>query len=449
MSSLPFKIFIVEDDKIFAKILQHHLSLNPDYQIEIFHNGKDFLDNLYKKPDMVSLDYNLPGMSGIDILKKIKKHHPDLPVVIVSGQQNIQTAITLLKKGVYDYIIKDDDTKERLWNSTIKIKEKLTLQNKINILEKEIDKKFSYNNLIKGNSTEIISLFRLIDKAVKTNITVSIFGETGTGKELVAKSIHYNSIRKKYPFVAVNVSAIPKELIESEFFGHEKGSFTGASSTRIGKFERANNGTLFLDEIGDMDLNMQAKLLRVLQEGELTRIGGNRTIETNVRIISATHKNLEELVEKGEFREDLYYRLKGLPINVPPLRNRTNDILVLAKYFLQEFCKSNNITDKYFSKEVIHKLQHYSFPGNVRELKAVIDLSVVMSNSDEITADDIMFSGKSIMPDLLLEEKTLADYEKIIIHHFLEKYNNKVRLVADKLDVGKTTIYRMLKNETN
>lgn len=449
MSSLPFKIFIVEDDKIFAKILQHHLSLNPDYQIEIFHNGKDFLDNLYKKPDMVSLDYNLPGMSGIDILKKIKKHHPDLPVVIVSGQQNIQTAITLLKKGVYDYIIKDDDTKERLWNSTIKIKEKLTLQNKINILEKEIDKKFSYNNLIKGNSTEIISLFRLIDKAVKTNITVSIFGETGTGKELVAKSIHYNSIRKKYPFVAVNVSAIPKELIESEFFGHEKGSFTGASSTRIGKFERANNGTLFLDEIGDMDLNMQAKLLRVLQEGELTRIGGNRTIETDVRIISATHKNLEELVEKGEFREDLYYRLKGLPINVPPLRNRTNDILVLAKYFLQEFCKSNNITDKYFSKEVIHKLQHYSFPGNVRELKAVIDLSVVMSNSDEITADDIMFSGKSIMPDLLLEEKTLADYEKIIIHHFLEKYNNKVRLVADKLDVGKTTIYRMLKNETN
>ncbi|MEA3505385.1 MAG: sigma-54 dependent transcriptional regulator [Bacteroidota bacterium] len=449
MSSLPFKIFIVEDDKIFAKILQHHLSLNPDYQIEIFHNGKDFLDNLYKKPDMVSLDYNLPGMSGIDILKKIKKHHPDLPVVIVSGQQNIQTAITLLKKGVYDYIIKDDDTKERLWNSTIKIKEKLTLQNKINILEKEIDKKFSYNNLIKGNSTEIISLFRLIDKAVKTNITVSIFGETGTGKELVAKSIHYNSIRKKYPFVAVNVSAIPKELIESEFFGHEKGSFTGASSTRIGKFERANNGTLFLDEIGDMDLNMQAKLLRVLQEGELTRIGGNRTIETDVRIISATHKNLEELVEKGEFREDLYYRLIGLPINVPPLRNRTNDILVLAKYFLQEFCKSNNITDKYFSKEVIHKLQHYSFPGNVRELKAVIDLSVVMSNSDEITADDIMFSGKSIMPDLLLEEKTLADYEKIIIHHFLEKYNNKVRLVADKLDVGKTTIYRMLKNETN
>ena len=447
MSSSLFKIFIVEDDKIFAKILKHHLSLNPDYQVEIFNNGQDFLDNLYKKPDMVSLDNNLPGLSGIEILEKVKKIYPDLPIVIVSGQDDIQTAIDLLQKGVYDYIIKNEDTKERLWNITIKIREKLALQNHIDILEQEIEKQYSYNNLIKGNSKEINNIFRLIDKAVKTNITVSISGETGTGKELVAKSIHYNSKRRKKPFVAINVSAVPRELIESEFFGHEKGAFTGATNNRIGKFEQANGGTLFLDEVGDMDINMQSKLLRVLQEGEFVRIGSNTVIKTDVRIISATHKNLEELVKTGAFREDLYYRLLGLPINIPPLRNRGNDIIILAKYFLQKFCKNNDMKLKVFSKQALEKLKHYPFPGNVRELKAIIDLSVVMADTNEITENDIIFSGSSTMSNLLQQEKTLADYDKMIIKYFLKKYNNKVRLVADKLNIGKTTIYRLLKEE--
>jgi len=287
----------------------------------------------------------------------------------------------------------------------------------------------------------------LIDKAVKTNITVSISGETGTGKELVAKSIHYNSKRRKKPFVAINVSAVPRELIESEFFGHEKGAFTGATNNRIGKFEQANGGTLFLDEVGDMDLNMQSKLLRVLQEGEFVRIGSNTVIKTDVRIISATHKNLEELVKTGAFREDLYYRLLGLPINIPPLRNRGNDIIILAKYFLQKFCKNNDMKLKVFSKQALEKLKHYPFPGNVRELKAIIDLSVVMADTNEITENDIIFSGSSTMSNLLQQEKTLADYDKMIIKYFLKKYNNKVRLVADKLNIGKTTIYRLLKEE--
>ncbi|MDZ7777202.1 MAG: response regulator [Bacteroidales bacterium] len=219
----PFKIFIVEDDKIFAKMLSYHLSLNPDIQTEVFYSGKDFLDNLYKKPDMVSLDYNLPGLSGMKILDKIKAFDSDLPVVIVSGQQDINTAITLLKKGVYDYIVKDEDTKERLWNLTNQVKEKEDLKKRIDDLEAEVDRKYEFSNLIKGTSEQLQSIFRLMQKAVKANISVTISGETGTGKELVAKSIHYNSSRKKYQFVPVNVSAIHPNLSRANFLVMKKG----------------------------------------------------------------------------------------------------------------------------------------------------------------------------------------------------------------------------------
>jgi DNA-binding NtrC family response regulator len=441
----PFKIFIVEDDKIFAKMLSYHLSLNPDIQTEVFYSGKDFLDNLYKKPDMVSLDYNLPGLSGMEILEKIKAFDSDLPVVIVSGQQDINTAITLLKKGVYDYIVKDEDTKERLWNLTNQVKEKEDLKKRIDDLEAEVDRKYEFSNLIKGTSEQLQSIFRLMQKAVKANISVTISGETGTGKELVAKSIHYNSSRKKYQFVPVNVSAIPSELIESEFFGHEKGAFTGANATRLGKFEEANNGTLFLDEIGDMNHAMQAKLLRAIQEGQFTRIGGNKTISVDVRLISATHKDLEKEVANGNFREDLFYRLQGLPIKLPPLRERKEDIIVLSKHFLEDFCKKNNLPTIHFSREAIQKLQSYNYPGNVRELKAITDLAAVMTNGDEIKEEDILFSNKSQLDTLLKEEHTMEEYQKLIIKHFLDNYDNKVRLVAKKLGLGKTTIYRMMK----
>lgn len=441
----PFRIFIVEDDKIFAKMLSYHLSLNPEIQTEVFYSGKAFLDNLYKKPDMVSLDYNLPELSGMEILDKIKAFDSDLPVVIVSGQQDINTAITLFKKGVYDYIVKDEDTKERLWNLTNKIKEKEDLKKRIDDLEAEVDRKYEFSNLIKGTSEQLQQIFRLMQKAIKANISVTIHGETGTGKELVAKSIHYNSSRKRHQFVPVNVSAVPSELIESEFFGHEKGAFTGASATRTGKFEEANKGTLFLDEIGDMNPAMQAKLLRVLQEGQFTRIGGNKTITVDVRLISATHKDLEEEVAKGNFREDLFYRLQGLPIKLPPLRERKEDIIVLSKHFLEDFCRKNNFSRMYFSREAIQKLQSYNYPGNVRELKAITDLAAVMTNTEEITADDIIFSNKSPLDNLLKEEHTMEGYQNLILKHFLDKYDNKVRLVAQKLDLGKTTIYRMMK----
>lgn len=444
MTEEPFKIFLVEDDIIFAKIISYHLSLNPDNQVEIFPDGKSMLKNLYKNPRLISLDYNLPDMTGLEVLKQIREFNDETPVVIVSGQQDVATAIELLKKGAYDYILKDQDTKERLWNIVKNIRENLSLRQKIADLEEQIEKKYESSNIIKGNSAAINKVFNLIEKASKTNIVVSVYGETGTGKELVAKSIHFGSARSKKPFVAVNVTAIPRELIESEMFGHEKGAFTGAANRRIGRFEEANKGTLFLDEIGDMDLNMQSKLLRVLQEEEVVRVGGSEVVKLDVRVIVATHKNLQELVRKGEFREDLYYRLLGLPINLPPLRDRGNDIPLLARFFVDEFCTKNKMKKLSISSSAIMKLQKYHFPGNVRELKAIMELAAVMTNTQTIEDADISFSTTNMSSDFLYEEATLEEYNKRIILHFLQKYDNKVRLVAKKLDIGKTTIYRMM-----
>lgn len=442
-----FKIFVVEDDEMYAQILSYHLSLNPDYEVEVFTSAKKCLNSLHLKPSVITLDYSMPDMSGGELLQKIKAQHPDIPVVIVSGQEDISTAVKLLKEGAYDYIVKDDDAKERIWNTIRHIRENQSLKEEITYLREEIGKKYEFGQVIKGNSPAIKKVFDLMEKAVKTNITVSITGETGTGKELVAKAVHYNSKQNKKNFVAVNVAAIPKELIESEIFGHEKGSFTGAATRRIGKFEEAHQGTIFLDEIGEMDLNMQSKLLRVLQEKEVTRVGSNEVVKIDARVIVATHKDLAEEVRKGNFREDLYYRLLGLPIKVPPLRERSNDILLLAKFFTDEFCKDNKLPKISISQESQKKLLKYPFPGNVRELKAIIELASVMANDSVIEEDNISFNSATTLSDMMMEEMTLRDYTNKIIGHFLDKYDNNVVLVANKLDIGKSTIYRMLKNE--
>jgi two-component system, NtrC family, response regulator AtoC len=290
-------------------------------------------------------------------------------------------------------------------------------------------------------------VFNMMEKAARTNITVSIAGETGTGKELVAKSIHYNSTRKNQPFVAVNLAAIPKDLLESELFGHEKGAFTGAVARRIGKFEEASKGTFFLDEIGEMDINMQAKLLRALQEKEITRVGSNEIVKIDVRIIVATHRNLVEMVKDGTFREDLYYRLLGLPINLPPLRERENDVLIIAKHFMQTFCKENGLPNKNFSTEAKKKLMGHAFPGNVRELKSVIELACVMSEANSIEAEHLNVSAQNVMSDLMMKDMTLKEFTNKMIQYYLDKYNYDVLKVARKLDVGKSTIYRMIQNK--
>ncbi len=443
----PFKIFIVEDDEMYGAMLRHHLSLNPDNEVELFTNANDFLNNLYKNPSMVSLDYRLPDHSGMDVLQRIREFDTDIPVIIVSGQEDVGTAVELLKKGAYDYFVKDDDTKNRLWNAVKNIKEHLDLKRELSDLREEIGRKYEFSKVIKGNSPAIDRVFKLIEKATKSNISVSVTGETGTGKELVAKAIHYNSPRAKNQFIAVNVSAVPGELIESEMFGHEKGSFTGANTRKIGKFELAHKGTLFLDEIAEMDLAMQAKLLRALQEKEFSRVGGNDVIKTDARIIAATNKNLIEEVKKGNFREDLYYRLLGLPIELPPLRQRGNDILILAKFFVDEFCKDNKMEKLTISQEAKDKLMNYPFPGNIRELKAIIELAAVMADNKEILEGDITYSSTSAVSDFLIEENTLQGYINSIIKFYLDKYDDNVMTVAKKLDIGKSTIYRMIKNK--
>ncbi|HPE55242.1 MAG TPA: sigma-54 dependent transcriptional regulator [Bacteroidales bacterium] len=441
-----FKIFIVEDDPLYGEMLKYHLSLNPDNEVIKFETGSACLKNLHQNPSLISLDYSLPDISGFDVIKKVKEYNSDIPVVVVSGQEDVATAVRLLKDGAYDYFVKDEDTKERLWNTIKNIKERNELKEEINVLKEEIGKKYEFKNIIKGNSPAIQQIFGLIDKATQTNITVSIYGETGTGKELVAKAIHYNSPRVKYTFVPINVTAIPSELIESELFGHEKGSFTGANSRKIGKFEVANRGTIFLDEIGEMDLNMQAKLLRVIQEKELYRVGGTQPVKFDARVIVATNRNLAKEVEKGNFREDLYYRLLGLPIEIPPLRYRGNDILILAKFFVDDFCKENKMPKLSIAQNAQEKLLKYPFPGNVRELKAVMELSCVLTNSGVIEEEHITFNSTNAKSDFLLEEDTLTGYVRKIVKYYLQKYNNNVMVVAKKLDIGKSTIYRMLKN---
>ena len=441
------KIFIIEDDPMYGRVLSYHLSQNKENQVEVFTRGKDCIANMYKKPDIITLDYSLPDMSGLEVLQKIQASDPDVPVIIISGQNDISTAVGLLKAGAYDYIEKNDDTKSRLWNTVKNAQEHLSLKREVQTLRDEVVQKYEFSNIIKGNSPAIKRIFKLLDKAVRTNITVSITGETGTGKEVVAKAIHFNSERRKKPFVVVNVSAIPEELIESEMFGHEKGSFTGANARRIGKFEEADGGTLFLDEIGEMSLNMQSKLLRVLQEKELTRVGGSGVIKINSRIIIATHRNLQEEVKNGNFREDLYYRLLGLPIELPPLRDRGNDRIVLALYFIEQFAKENNMEPLSISKAAQEKIMNYPFPGNVRELKAIIELAAVMANDGVIEAEDITFhSNSSSYVDIMDAEYTLQEFNARIISSYLDKYEGNIVEVAKRLDIGKSTIYRMKKN---
>lgn len=438
------KIFILEDDTWYGSMLHHYLSLNPDYEVRRFESSAEFFNHLHEVPDVVTLDYSLPDMAGDEVLKKIRETYPSIQVLVISGQEDVATAISLLKNGAFDYIVKDDDTKDRVWNTLLHLKEINGLRKEVETLKEQVVRQHDFSKFIIGKSDQIMRVCAMIEKASKTNIIVSITGETGSGKEVVAKAIHYNSDRSKKPFVAVNVAAIPRDLIESELFGHEKGAFTGAATRRIGKFEEAEGGTLFLDEIGELDINLQAKLLRVLQEREVVRVGGNEVVKINCRIIVATHRNLLEEVQNKTFREDLYYRLIGLPIHIAPLRERGNDIVILAKHFMDQFCKENNTSKKVLSTEAQQKLLSYPFPGNVRELRSVIELAVVMADDETILPEHLTLSTASSVAGLLHTEKSLRQYEIEIIQHYLDKYDKDVLLVAKKLDVGKSTIYRMI-----
>ncbi|MEZ4721178.1 MAG: sigma-54 dependent transcriptional regulator [Flavobacteriales bacterium] len=441
------KIFVVEDNDWYGRLIKHNLELNPDHIVSYFPDGDSALKALSDSPDIVTLDYRLPDTTGMELLKKIKTQKPNTEVIIISEQEEIGTAVELLKLGASDYIEKSKDMRDRLLHSVETIKKHRKLVKRVEELEEEVGKKYDFSSIMAGESEALKRVFNLIGKAAKTDINVIVTGETGTGKELVSRAIHYNSGYSKGPFVAINVAAIPSELIESELFGHEKGSFTGAHQTRIGKFEQASGGTLLLDEIGEMDLNMQAKLLRVLQEREFAKVGSNKNVKLNCRIVAATHKNLVDEVKNGKFREDLYYRLYGITIALPPLRDRGSDVVLLAEKFVDEYCVAQKMSPKKLSKEAKRKLLNYNFPGNIRELKSVIELAATMSEGSEIVEDDIQFPEIPLESKLFSNSHTMREYQLMIINHYLEANNDDVMTVAEILDIGKSTIYRMLKEE--
>jgi len=440
-------VCIIDDDAFCAKALKHNIERNPDYKSFVFDSAQEFFNQDLVVPDAITLDFNIPNEDCELTLTQSIKRWPDTPVLVISAQENISTAVNLLQKGAYDYLEKNSEVHNRLLNNLKNIEKSVDLNRKVKSLQKTIERKFNFKKSIKGSSPKLQKVFERMNKAIQTNITVSIYGETGTGKELVAKAIHYNSNRSKHPMVSLNVAAIPNELLESELFGHEKGAYTGAYASRKGRLEEANGGSIFLDEIAEMNLATQAKLLRVLQEREITPLGGNRSVKLDVRILVATHKDLASEVEKGNFRQDLYYRLLGLPIHLPPLRERPSDILILSRFFMDEFCKENGLDRIKLSEESKMKLVSYTYPGNVRELKAIVELAIVMSDGAMIEANDISYVSTQNAKAFINEEKSLRAFNMEIIRHFLDKYDGDVILVANKLGIGKSTIYRMLKEE--
>ncbi|MDD5507080.1 MAG: sigma-54 dependent transcriptional regulator [Bacteroidales bacterium] len=438
-------IFVVEDNEWYNRLLQHHLSMIEENHVRGFLSGKEFLTHLHERPDIITLDYRLPDIKGSELLKKIREFDEGIEVIIISEQADVQTAVDLLREGAFDYLVKNDEIPQRLHNAIRKIRKNAGLKKRIRMLEQEVITRYDFEKVVVGKSQAIRKVLDLMAKAVTNNITVTITGETGTGKEVVAKAIHFHSPRKDKPFVPVNMSAVPSELFESEFFGFEKGAFTGAYARRIGKMEEAHGGTLFLDEIADTDINFQPKLLRALQEREISRLGSNEIIKFDCRIIVASNRNLQTEVKNGTLRQDLYYRLFGLQIDLPPLRERGNDVLILARHFMDNYCRENHLPVRSLSDEAMNRLLTYPWPGNVRELKSVIELAIVLSSGDTLQPSDIMLSHSDLLTEILSDEMTLKDYEKNILKFYLKKYSNNVRLVANILGIGQATVYRMLK----
>lgn len=440
-----YKVFVVEDNDWFNKMIVHSLSQNPDVSVRGFFSGAELLKSLHENPDVITLDYKLPDTNGQVLLKKIKEFNPSIEVIVISEQDDIEVAVDLLREGAYDYLVKSPEMHSRLFNNVSNLLKKSNLEERIEYLQNEVERKFTFSNTIISQSKALTGIFNLLEKASSSNINVSITGETGTGKELVAKAIHYNSDRKNKPFVAVNMAAIPKELVESELFGHEKGAFTGAVEKRKGRFAEAHGGTIFLDEIAEMELPLQSKLLRVLQEREVTPVGSNTPVKIDCKLIIATHQDLKKLVDEKKFREDLYFRIQGLKIHLPPLRERDQDVLLIAKKHIEDFCKSNNMPVKNLSEKACRKLLTYPFPGNVRELKTVIEVAVVMSDNHVIDEQHITFQHADLVSQISSEELTMREYTYKIIKLMLVKYNDDIPAVSRILDISPATIYRILK----
>lgn len=445
-----FPTILAVDDEV--SILQSLSGILSDEGFEVLtaSNGYEALKIIEEEsPDLVLLDIWMPGIDGIETLQEIKRTNPFLQVVIISGHGTIETAVKATKLGAYDFIEKPLSIEKIV----------VTINNALNFrrLEEEnrfLRKKTLEKHSITGNSPPIQALKKQIAVASPTNAWILITGENGTGKELVARTIHQMSHRADKPLIDVNCAAIPDELIESELFGHEKGAFTGSTSRKRGKFEVANGGSIFLDEIGDMSLKTQAKILRMLQEQKFERVGGTRTLTVDVRVIAASNKNLESEIEKGTFREDLYYRLNVIPIKVPPLRNRTEDIPLLVETFLKEFSKEGHCGLKTLTPRAIEHLKVYRWPGNVRELKNLVERLAIMIESEVIDEGDIPPSYKRketissetgiFHVDSLKEAK--KQFEKMYILRRLVENENNISQTADSIGIERSHLHKKIKS---
>ncbi len=435
-------LLIVDDELSILTTLEGALS-DEEYQVYTAQNGKEALDLLKKhEVQIVLLDIWMSPMGGLETLKNIKSQFPNVGVIMMSGHGNIETAVIATKMGAYDYVEKPLSLEKLI----------LVIQNLLSALalgeeNKKLKEQNNESYELIGESPAMKKIKQLIALIAPTNSWILITGENGTGKELVAHELHHLSQRRGHAFVAVNCAAIPENLIESELFGHEKGAFTGAYAQKRGKFDLANGGTLFLDEIGDMSLNTQAKILRILQEQRFERIGGNQTIQIDVRVIAATNKNLLQEIENGCFREDLYYRLNVIPFKIPSLRERKDDIEDLASYFLDQIAQKNGKEKKKLNPDALKKLKSYEWPGNVRELRNLIERFDIMTEGPVIEAKDIVLpivtKAFDDMPDNLKDAR--GEFEKVYIQKKLEENHGNVSETAKAIGLERTHLHRKIK----
>lgn len=427
------------------------------FEVDTALDGPTAISKIDKKFfDLILTDLKMPGMDGMEVLRYVQENSPDSICIILTGYGTVKNAVEAIKLGAFDYLTKLIKFDEIL----ITLKRALEYRNlrRENInLKSQLKKKYRFENII-GDSDKMQKIFEVIEKVADSDSTILILGESGTGKELIAKAIHYNSYRRDGPFIPVNCAAIPSELLESELFGHEKGAFTNAIRTRIGRFELANGGTIFLDEIGDMSPFLQSKLLRVLQDRQFERIGGIKTIKTDIRVIAATHQDLKSAVEQKRFREDLYYRLNVIPIHLPPLRERKSDIPLLAYHFLEHFNRTKKKKIKGFTKEAMEKLLQYDWPGNVRELENTIERVVILLDNDLITPQDLPEKFQNISRDELDYEIIIPDegisleaavneFEKKLILQALKKTGWVKNKAARLLNLNRTTLIEKIKRQ--
>ncbi len=450
------KILIVDDDSEILDVISEIL-LQAGYDVDKAGDGRKAIrsieDDFY---DLVITDLNLPKVDGMKVLQYVVDQSPDTMCVILTGYGTIKGSVEAIKMGAFDYISKPVKSDEILIvvEKALKFRQ---LERENILLKQQLRKKYRFENFI-GDSKPIQKVFELIERVADTDSTVLVTGESGTGKELIAKAIHYNSYRRDNLMVVINCGAIPEELLESELFGHEKGAFTGAHKMRVGRFELANGGTIFLDEIGDMSPNLQVKLLRILQEQKFERVGGTKTLEIDVRIIAATNKNLINAVNKGTFRQDLYYRLNVIPMKVPPLRLRKPDIPLLIDFFIKKFNKQKRKRISGFSRDAFDALLAYSWPGNVRELENLVERLVILSNGDNIEFDDIPESikGKACRIELIdvkipksgiVFDRAVEEYEKKLILQALSETNWVKTKAAKLLNINRTTLIEKMKKK--